>query len=53
MDKEVIGEYFVDYDENSSSWCVFHTDIKTGFAYGSYSTKEEAEKNVAERNNRR
>jgi len=45
-----IGEYFVDYDEESGSYCIFHTDYKTGFAFASYANKEEAEKNAKERN---
>jgi len=45
-----IGEYFVDYDEESGSYCIFHTDYKTGFAFASYASEQEAEKNAKERN---
>lgn len=44
------GEYFVDYDEESGAYCVFHTDFKTGFAFASYASEQEALKNVKERN---
>jgi len=37
------GEYFVDYDEKTGLWCVFHTDKKTGFAHATLCSKEEAE----------
>jgi len=44
------GEYFADYDEESGSWCIFHTDYKTGFAFASYASKEEAEEKTEKRN---
>ena len=44
------GEYFVDYDKDSASYCIFHTDYKTGFAFASYASEQEAEKNAKERN---
>ena len=45
-----MGEYFVDYDEDSNSYCIFHTDIKTGFAYKSFASEEEAERVCKEMN---
>jgi len=46
------GYYFAEYDEESGAYCVFHTDIKSGFAYASYSTMMEAERDADSRNNR-
>jgi len=45
-----MGKYFVDYDEESGSYCIFHTDYKIGFAFASYASEQEAEKNAKERN---
>jgi|GEM_PF-5505995 len=45
-----IGEYFAEYDEDSASYCVFHTDFKSGFAFSSFSSEQEAERNAKERN---
>lgn len=49
--KYLIGEYFSDYDEESGMFCIFHTDINTGFAYGVYADEKEAEKEVKRLNN--
>lgn len=46
-----IGKFFADYDEDTDSWCVFHTDYKTGFAFSSWATREQAEQDAKERNN--
>jgi len=46
------GEYFADYDEETESYCVFHTDFKTGHAFSSYTSPEQAEKDAEERNNK-
>lgn len=43
--------FYSDYDENTNIYCVFHTDMPDGFAYASYASEEEAEKNAIERNN--
>lgn len=45
-----IGEYFADYDEDSASWCIFHTDYKTGFAFKSFASQQEAESRAEEMN---
>ena len=37
------GEYYAEYDEDSGMWCVFHTDLRSGFAYASFSCQDEAE----------
>jgi len=47
------GEYFVDYDEETESYCVFHTDIKQGIAFSSWASPQQAEKDAEERNNRK
>jgi hypothetical protein len=44
------GEYFADYDEESGLYCVFHTDKKTGFAYSSWGSMEDASKDAECRN---
>ena len=48
--KKSIGEYFVEYDEESTFWCIFHTDKKQGFAYKSFASPEEAERKAEEMN---
>jgi DNA-directed RNA polymerase subunit RPC12/RpoP len=50
--KNPSGEYFVDYDEKTGLWCVFHTDKKTGFAHATLCSKEEAEV-IAEKMNKK
>lgn len=43
------GEYYIDYDEKSGLWCVFHTD--TGHrAYSSFSSRGDALDDAAARN---
>ena len=44
------GEYFAEYCNDSKEWCVFHTDKKTGHAYASFASKEDAEKKAKELN---
>lgn len=43
--------YFVEYDEPSGLWCIFHTDRRQGFAYESYLNEKQAEARVKELNN--
>ena len=38
-----MGEYYVDYDETTACWGVFHTDIRPGYCYALFTTQEEAE----------
>lgn len=51
---KTIGEYYVEWDEVSASYCVFHTDdvgrFKSGHAFASFASKEEAEREAARRN---
>lgn len=42
-----IGEYYVDYDEKTGLWCVFHTDYKSGHAFACYSSEEDAMKQAS------
>ena len=44
------GEYFADYDKPTDYWCVFHTDYKTGFAFSSWNSQEQAEADATKRN---
>ncbi len=44
------GEYFADYDSVTGLWCVFHTDHKTGFAFSSWVSREQAEKEANKKN---
>jgi len=46
------GEYFADYDEETESYCVFHTDYKTGHAFSSCFSMAQAERDAEERNNK-
>jgi hypothetical protein len=48
--KKIVGEYFVEYDEESTFWCIFHTDKKPGHVYKSFTSKEEAEWKAEEMN---
>ena len=52
MSEKQIGEYFADYDEETESYCVFHTDYKTGHAFSSWTSMAQAEKDAEERNNK-
>lgn len=45
-----MGEFFVEYDENSGYWCIFHTDRKAGYAFKSFLTEQQAEKETEELN---
>jgi hypothetical protein len=45
------GEYFADYDESTEMYCVFHTTFKTGFAFSSWASIEQAEQDAENRNN--
>ena len=38
-----MGEYYVDYDETSACWGVFHTDKRPGYCYALFATEVEAE----------
>lgn len=38
-----MGEYYVDYDNDSACWGVFHTDKRPGYCYALFTTREEAE----------
>lgn len=42
------GEYYADYDDETGTYCVFHTENNRAFA--SFSDKEEAENVAAEMN---
>lgn len=44
------GEYYVDFDDDTELYCVFHTDKGDGKAFASYSDKGEATKDANERN---
>lgn len=48
------GEYYAEYDEESGLFCVFNTDDvgkkESGFAFSSWATMEQAEKDAIERN---
>jgi len=44
------GYYFAEYDENSLSYCVFHTDLNSGRAYSSFSIMQEATRDAQKRN---
>lgn len=46
------GEYYVDYDDDTGTWCIFHTDKKPGHAYKSFMDKGEAERRCKEMNNK-
>ena len=46
----IMGEYFADYDEDSGMCCVFHTDLKSGFAYSSWLSMEDAKTDADKRN---
>ena len=37
-----MGEYYVDYDEASTCWGVFHTDLHPGYCYALFTTEQEA-----------
>lgn len=44
------GSYYADYDEGTAMWCVFHTDIRSGFAYSSHATEKDAKDAADHRN---
>jgi len=46
------GEYFADYDEETESYCVFHTDFRQGIAFSSWASMAQAERDAEERNNK-
>ena len=52
MSEKQIGEYFADYDEDSGSYCVFHTDFRQGIAFSSWASMAQAERDAEERNNK-
>jgi len=33
MNKNTVGEYYAEYDEESGLYCIFHTDNDEGHAY--------------------
>jgi hypothetical protein len=43
-----VGEYYVDLDEKTNLYCVFHTESRKAFA--SYCSEKEAKKDAKERN---
>jgi len=45
-------KYFADYDEETESYCVFHTDYKTGHAFSSWASMAQAERDAEQRNNK-
>lgn len=47
-----VGEFYFEYDEATSSYCVFHTDTD-GKAYGSFSDELEAKDYTNQRNGTR
>jgi hypothetical protein len=44
------GEYYSDWDTDTQMYCVFHTDLKSGHAFASYSSPEEAKIDADNRN---
>ena len=36
------GAFYIEYDEDSQAYCIFHTETE-GFAYASFSDREEAD----------
>ena len=48
VEEKPVGEYYVDYDEDSASYCVFHTEGPK--AYSSWSDESEAQKDADKRN---
>ncbi len=44
-----VGEFFVELDEDSNSYCIFHTEGE-GHAYASYADEQEAKDNADEMN---
>lgn len=44
------GEYYVDLDEESGCWGVFHTDVYPNFCRALFTVKEEAEEYCKESN---
>jgi len=45
-----VGYYFAEYDDDSQSYCVFHTGLNSGRAYSSFSSMREAERDAEQRN---
>ena len=45
-----MGEFFVEYDEPTGYWCIFHTERKAGFAFKSFLTEQQAEDEAKELN---
>ena len=41
IQKDKVGSFYADFDEESGMWCVFGTE--SGFAYYSYADKESAD----------
>jgi len=50
IEKKEVGEYYVDHDKKTDTWCVFHTDKGEGKAFASFTDKKEAEKKAKEMN---
>jgi hemolysin-activating ACP:hemolysin acyltransferase len=44
------GEFFADLNEETGLYCVFHTDVKPGHAFSSWSSMQDAEKDAKNRN---
>jgi hypothetical protein len=44
------GEYYSDWDTDTQMYCVFHTHLKSGHAFASYSSPEEAKIDADNRN---
>lgn len=43
------GEFYSDFDEGTSLWCVFHTET-AGFAFASYTAKTDADEEATRLN---
>lgn len=43
-----MGEYYVEYDQESACWGVFHTDKRPGYCYALFTTETEAKEWVQE-----
>jgi hypothetical protein len=44
------GCFYADFDESTNCWCVFHTDLFDGKAFGTYAAEFQAEKRAEELN---
>ena len=50
MSNKTQGEYYSDFDQETTLWCVFHTDLKSGHAFASYSSEDQAVADATRRN---